>query len=267
MKLLLSFNIASAACSACNSFQFRQFPNFDKVSHQGAKSIFFNKYFYFKHPRPLPPINRIEMLLLEYGDIFTLGDVFLRSPHLILTEFFHRLGQLQRSICSPLSSRKFCFEIFKDIISYRMISLELMRVSNKMHHWFPPCFLIFPTWNLKAPAARWFLVANSTLTKFLKQTNAKMKCKETIITFPTSFQKHCTQTETELRTGPSGASTLTVTLPEYWPLIGPDRSCDLNTGPLLVAHLSSGRGLMQITSVSSQMPPCWANSVNLVNRK
>ena len=172
------------------------------------------------------------MLLLEYGDIFTLGDVILRSPHLILTEFFHRLGQLQRSICSPLSSRKFCFEIFKDISSYRMISLELMRVSNKMHHWFPPCFLIFPTWNLKAPAARWFLVANSTLTKFLKQTNAKMKCKETIITFPTSFQKHCTQTETQNWTIRSLYSdshvtwilaydwSRRITWHEYWFLIG-----------------------------------------------
>ena len=73
MKLLFSLDIASAACSACNCFQFRQFPNFDKVSWQGVKNIFLKNY--FEHPRPLPPVNRIEMLLLEDGDIFTLGDV------------------------------------------------------------------------------------------------------------------------------------------------------------------------------------------------
>ena len=137
MKLLLSLDIASAACSACNSFQFwDNFRILTKCHAKVQKVFFLTNIFYFEHPRPLPPINRIEMLLLEDGDIFTLGDVFtiFRCPHLILAEFFHRLGQCQRSIRSPISSRKFCLEIFKDVSSYRMILLEWMWVSNKLRH-------------------------------------------------------------------------------------------------------------------------------------
>ena len=102
--------------------------------------------------------------LSEDRHILALCSLHPPDPPLTPAEVSHGSAELQGSVTAPNCSGKLNSQLVQDVFHQRMIFLKyfyLLAGSNTS------CINNWQTWNFRTPAARWFLLSNSTLTKFL----------------------------------------------------------------------------------------------------